>query len=92
MKDPNDHKTVDGFADLVTLVESAPPLKKRGRPTLGDRPLSPAEKQKAYRDRKRAEREKEQERLQAIRSGDPVMSTLIDLETRFPDALALLKK
>jgi len=27
------------------------PIKRRGRPSLGDAPMTPAEKQKAYRDR-----------------------------------------
>lgn len=56
MKDPNDHQTVDGFADLVTLLDKNPPLKKRGRPPLGSRAMTPAEKQKAYRDRKKEEK------------------------------------
>ena len=80
MKDPNDRQAIDGFADLVTLVENAPPLKKRGRKPVGEKALTPAEKQKAYRDRKR-------ERAQAIKAGKPVGSSIIDLNTRFPDVL-----
>lgn len=80
MKDPHDQKTVDGFAELVTLVENAPSLKKRGRKPAGEKALTPAEKQKAYRDRKR-------ERVEALKQGKPVDSAVIDLNTRFPDAL-----
>lgn len=80
MKDPHDKATVDGFADLVTLVENAPPLKKRGRKPSGEKALTPAEKQKAYRDRKR-------ERAEAIKGGKPVGSSIIDLNTRFPDVI-----
>lgn len=76
MKDPNDKKTVDGFADLVTLVENTPPRKKPGPKPKGERALTAAEKQKAYRDRKR-------ERAQAIKAGEPVGSKIIDLETDF---------
>lgn len=80
MKDPHDKATVDGFADLVTLVENAPPLKKRGRKPAGEKALTPSEKQKAYRDRKR-------ERAEAIKAGKPVESSIIDLNTRFPDVI-----
>lgn len=85
MKDPNDKQTIDGFADLVTLVENAPALKKVGRPPQGERALTPAEKQKAYRDRQRAARQAERERLEAIRKGEPVTSALIDLDSSFAD-------
>lgn len=85
MKDPNDKKTIDGFADLVTLVESAPPLKRVGRPPQGERALTPAEKQKAYRDRVRSAKKAEAERLAAIKAGEPVASAIIDLETSFAD-------
>lgn len=85
MKDPNDKKTIDGFADLVTLVENAPALKKVGRPPQGERALTPAEKQKAYRDRVRAAKKAEAERLAAIKAGEPVTSAIIDLETSFAD-------
>ena len=86
MKDPHDKQTIDGFADLVTLIDSAPPLKKRGRPPLGERALSAAEKQKAYRDRKRAEKIAERERRAAIKAGEPVTSSIIDLTTDFATA------
>jgi len=108
MKDPNDKKTIDGFADLVTQFEEknglepgsvlkterdlaalierldrhidGKPLKKRaGRKPRGEVALTPAEKQKAYRDRKR-------ERLEAIKAGEPVESKLIDLTTDFATA------
>lgn len=107
MKDPNDHGTIDGFADLVTQYEQENglepgaaktgvsfaeltlfldhirskldgPKKRAGRKPAGDRALTPAEKQKAYRDRKR-------ERLAAIKSGEHVESKLIDLTTSFAD-------
>ncbi|RMU20743.1 hypothetical protein ALP33_200169 [Pseudomonas amygdali pv. lachrymans] len=85
MKDPHDKKTIDGFADLVTLVENTPLLKKVGRPPQGERALTPAEKQKAYRDRVRAAKKAEAERLAAIKAGEPVKSAIIDLETSFAD-------
>ena len=114
MKDPNDHATIDGFADLVTQFEQEHDLEpgsvdvpksgvsfaelrflldhvalksglKRpvGRPPKGSKALSPAEKQKAYRDRKRAEKQAEAARLEAIKAGDPVTSEIIDLTTDF---------
>lgn len=85
MKDPHDKRTIDGFADLVTLVENAPPLKKRGRRPKGEVAMSAGEKQKAYRDRVRAAKQAEAARLAAIRAGEPVTSTLIDLETSFAE-------
>lgn len=85
MKDPHDKRTIDGFADLVTLVENAPPLKKRGRPPKGGVAMSAGEKQKAYRDRVRAAKQAQAARLAAIKAGEPVKSTIIDLETSFAD-------
>ena len=115
MKDPNDHSTIDGFADLVTQFEQEHDLApgsldvpkgvsfgeltllldhvrdglKRpvGRPPKGDRALTPAEKQKAYRDRQRAAKQQEQARREAIGRGEPVTSVLIDLDSRFVDVL-----
>ena len=72
MKDPKDTKTVDALASEIP--------KKRGRKPRGDQALTAAEKQKAYRDRKRA-------RQTAIRAGEPVTSAVIDLETVLADAL-----
>ncbi len=114
MKDPNDHATIDGFADLVTQFEQEHDLEpgtvdvprtgvsfaelrllldhvakksglKRpvGRPPQGEKALTPAEKQKAYRDRKRAEKLAEAARLAAITAGEPVTSEIIDLTTDF---------
>lgn len=54
-----------------------------GRPPQGERALSPAEKQKAYRDRKRAEKQAAADRLAAIKKGEPVTSSIIDLTTDF---------
>lgn len=113
MKDPNDHSTIDGFADLVTQFEQEHDLApgsvdvpkgvsfgeltllldhvrdglKRpvGRPPKGDRALTPAQKQKAYRDRQRAAKKAEKERLEAIGRGEPVTSALIDLTSSFTD-------
>ena len=108
MKDPNDHSTIDGFAELVTKFETQnglepgsvlkterdlaalikrldrhidgkPPKKRAGRKPQGEVALTPAQKQKAYRDRKR-------ERLEAIKAGEPVESKLIDLTTDFATA------
>ena len=80
MKDPNDRKTVDGFADLVS-----PPLKKVGRKPKGDKALSPAEKQRAYRLREKQKKLEAQVRLLEIRTGKPVTSDIIDLTSSFAD-------
>lgn len=81
MKDPNDKKTIDGFADLVNLVDATPPRKKPGRKPDGERALTKAEKQKAYRDRVRARKE-------AIAAGEPVGSSIIDLTTDFASLIS----
>lgn len=75
MKDPNDKKTPD-FGLLADMVEKAPTRKKPGPKPKGDKAMSPAEKQKAYRDRVRARKE-------AIKAGEPVGSAIIDLDTDF---------
>lgn len=85
MKDPNDKKTVDGFADLVTQLEESPPLKKVGRKPAGDKALSPAEKQRAYRLREKQKKLAAEVRLLEIRTGKPVTSDIIDLDTSFSD-------
>lgn len=85
MKDPNDRKTVDGFADLVTQLEGSPPLKKVGRKPKGDKALSPAEKQRAYRLREKQKKLEAQVRLLEIRTGKPVTSDIIDLTSSFAD-------
>jgi len=83
MKDPNDKQTLD-FANLVTEFEQEHGLKRPvGRPPKGDRAMTNAEKQKAYRDRQRAARDAERARLEAIGRGEPVTSALIDLTTDF---------
>lgn len=73
----------DDYARYQQQLEILTPTdkpKKRGRKPDGLRALTPAEKQKRYRDRKRARRE-------AIRAGEPVTSKIIDLETPFTQAL-----
>lgn len=113
MKDPNDKKTIDGFADLVTMIEEnqdvqgggtvpvrdlkrivdglfddqvpAPAKKKAGRKPAGDVALTPAEKQKAYRLRQKQKKLEHQVRLMEIRTGKPVTSDIIDLDTQFSD-------
>lgn len=60
-------------------IDGEPPRKRAGRKPQGEVALTPAEKQKAYRDRKR-------ERLAAIKAGEPVESKLIDLTTDFATA------
>lgn len=85
MKDPNDRKTVDGFADLVTQLEESPPLKKVGRKPAGDKALSPAEKQRAYRLREKQKKLEAEVRLLEIRTGKPVTSEIIDLTSSFAD-------
>lgn len=80
MKDPRDKKTVDGFADLLAQVESAPPRKKPGRKPAGEKALTPAEKQKAYRDRLRDAKKA----AAAAQNQDlPPTSSVIDLTTNF---------
>lgn len=114
MKDPNDKQTIDGFADLVTLIDeaeasaaagvplddlrqlldhvrskiqppAAPAGKKRGRKPAGERALTPAEKQKAYRLRQKLAKVEEQVRLAEIAAGLPVKSDIIDLDTSVAD-------
>lgn len=85
MKDPNDKKTIDGFADLVTQLEDTPPLKRAGRKPKGERAMTPAEKQKAYRLREKQKKLEAQVRLLEIRTGKPVTSDIIDLDTQFCD-------
>ena len=75
MKDPKDKKTPD-FGLLADMVEQAPARQKPGPKPQGERALTPAEKQKAYRDRVRARKE-------AIKAGEPVGSPIIDLTTDF---------
>lgn len=85
MKDPKDKKTVDGFADLVAQVESTPLRKKPGRKPDGEKALSPAEKQKAYRDRKREERAAASAaKAQGLRP----TSAILDLTTNFASLIA----
>lgn len=72
------------LAQLLDHVARQNGLKRPvGRPPQGEKALSPAEKQKAYRDRKRAEKEAEAARLAAIKNGEPVTSSIIDLTTDF---------
>ena len=80
MKDPRDKKTVDGFADLVAQVENTPPRKKPGRKPSGEKALTPAEKQKAYRDRRREEKAAAEA---AKAQGLPPTSSVLDLTTSF---------
>lgn len=68
----------DHIQSLLDADEAAG-KKKRGRKPAGEKALTAAEKQKAYRDRKR-------ERLAAIKAGEPVESKLIDLTTDFATA------
>jgi hypothetical protein len=92
MKDPNDRKTVDGFADLVTQLDESPPLKKAGRKPVGERALTPAEKQKAYRLRQKQKKLEHDVRLLEIRTGKPVRSDIIDLDTSFADVYRTTRK
>jgi hypothetical protein len=118
MKDPNDRKTVDGFADLVTMVEEnqdveggtvpvrdlkrivdtmfaevpAPTKKKPGRKPAGNVALTPAEKQKAYRLRQKQLKLEQEVRRLEIRTGKPVTSEIIDLDTSFVDVYRTTRK
>ena len=119
MKDPNDKKTIDGFADLVTMIEAnqdakgggtvpvrdlrrivddmfdevpATPKKKPGRKPAGNVALTPAEKQKAYRLRQKQLKLEHEVRRLEIRTGKPVTSTIIDLDTSFPDVYRTTRK
>lgn len=51
-------------ASVADLSNGAPVRKKRGRPPKGDRPLTPAEHQKAYRERKKAKAARDVSRMQ----------------------------
>lgn len=82
--EPGTAKTGVSFAELTLFLDHIRskldgPKKRAGRKPAGERALTPAEKQKAYRDRKR-------ERLAAIKKGEPVESKLIDLTTDFATA------
>lgn len=116
MKDANDHRTVDGFADLLQGLDDQPPTevppvrpgvalgdlaeliggaaepapgaarKPKGKP--GPKPrngqtMSGADRARAFRERKRAEREADRERLAA----DKPTSKVIDLCTDLRGAL-----
>lgn len=54
-KDKSDNRTIDSFADLLETLETQPAeaRKKPGPKPRGERAMTPAEKQKAYRDRVR---------------------------------------
>lgn len=123
MKDPDDKKTIDGFADLVTMIEAnqdakgggtvpvrdlrrivddmfdeapastpAPVKKKAGRKPAGEQALTPAEKQRAYRLREKKKKLEHDVRLLEIRTGKPVTSEIIDLNTSFADVYRTTRK
>ena len=75
------------FSELSLLLDHVKSGLKRpvGRPPQGERAMTKAEKQKAYRDRQRVARDAERDRLAAIKSGEPVASEIIDLKTSFAD-------
>ena len=75
------------FGELTLLLDHVKSGLKRpvGRPPAGERALTPAEKQKAYRDRQRAAKQAEAQRLDDIRAGAPVTSSIIDLDSAFTD-------
>lgn len=116
MKDANDHRTVDGFADLLQGLDDQPPAEvppvrpgvalgdlaeliggtaepapgavRKPKAKPGPKPkngeaMSGAARAKAFRDRKRAERDAERERLAA----DKPTSKVIDLCTDLRGAL-----
>lgn len=84
MKDPNDKKTPD-FGLLADMVEQAPSRAKPGPKPKGDKAMTPAQKQKAYRDRVRAEKEA---KTAAAAAGKPPVSKIIDLTTDFASLLS----
>lgn len=55
-KDKSDNRTIDSFADLLENLEThqIEERKKPGPKPIGAVAMTPAEKQKAYRDRLRA--------------------------------------
>ena len=99
MKDVNDKKTVDGFADLLDALPAeeasvSPPgvplsdlkqLIDHLRPKRG-RPVTGKAKDAAQR--KRESRARQAARVADIKAGKPVTSKIIDLETPFRSALA----
>lgn len=82
-------KTGVSFGELALLLDHVKSQLKRsvGRPPQGERALTPAEKQKAYRDRLRTQKQAEKARLAAIKNGEPVTSSIIDLDTDFANLL-----
>ena len=116
MKDANDHRTVDGFADLLQGLDDQPPAEvppvrpgvalgdlaeliggateptpgaaRKSKAKPGPKPkngeaMSGAARAKAFRDRKRAERDADRARLAA----DKPSSSIIDLDTDLRGAL-----
>ena len=81
------------FSDLAQYIDHVAKqngitLKRPvGRPPEGEKALTPAEKQKAYRDRQRAQKQAEAARLAALKNGEPVTSSIIDLNTDFADLI-----
>lgn len=75
------------FGELTLLLDHVKNGLKRpvGRPPVGERALTPGEKQKAYRDRRRALKQAEAQRLEDIQAGRPVASKIIDLDTSFAE-------
>lgn len=75
------------FSELTLLLDHVKNGLKRpvGRPPKGEKALSKAEKQKAYRDRQRAAKQAEAQRLADIKAGAPVTSSIIDLDSAFTD-------
>lgn len=75
------------FGELTLLLDHVKNGLKRpvGRPPKGEKALSKAEKQKAYRDRQRAAKQAEAQRLADIKAGAPVTSSIIDLDSAFTD-------
>ena len=58
-KDKSDNKTIDTFADLLDALETSGSEERRkpGPKPIGEKAMTPAEKQKAYRDRIRAKKD-----------------------------------
>lgn len=79
MKDRNDAHTIDGFADLELPPPAAPKAKPGPKPRNGEA-MTGAERAKAFRDRKRAEREAERARFAEANPSSQVIDLSCDLQ------------
>lgn len=80
MKDLFDKQTIDGFADLELPPPAAPKAKPGPKPRHGET-MTGAERAKAFRDRKRAERDAERARFAQANPSSQVIDLSCDLQS-----------